>query len=75
MSGSAVAAIVSYAYTGSIELKGSTVVAIIRAADLLQVSAVADAAVDFLVEGLGKGCYFLVFVPTIGEIREFYREM
>eukprot|EP01052_Picozoa_sp_SAG31_P011897 SAG31_NODE_685_length_12832_cov_28.355376_4_plen_190_part_00 len=24
---------------------------------------------------LGKGCYFLVLVPTIREIREFYREM
>eukprot|EP01052_Picozoa_sp_SAG31_P026155 SAG31_NODE_2350_length_5893_cov_2.633414_2_plen_151_part_00 len=24
---------------------------------------------------LGKGCYFLVFVPTIREIRDFYREM
>eukprot|EP01052_Picozoa_sp_SAG31_P049413 SAG31_NODE_10809_length_1094_cov_1.715578_1_plen_58_part_10 len=23
----------------------------------------------------GKGCYFLVFVPTIREIRDFYREM
>eukprot|EP01052_Picozoa_sp_SAG31_P011638 SAG31_NODE_662_length_13028_cov_3.364529_14_plen_149_part_00 len=23
----------------------------------------------------GKGCYFLVFVPTSGEIRDFYREM
>eukprot|EP01052_Picozoa_sp_SAG31_P014981 SAG31_NODE_948_length_10825_cov_9.412829_14_plen_88_part_00 len=23
----------------------------------------------------GKGCYFLVFVPTIREIRYFYREM
>eukprot|EP01052_Picozoa_sp_SAG31_P023654 SAG31_NODE_1964_length_6799_cov_2.549552_6_plen_82_part_00 len=22
-----------------------------------------------------KGCYFLVFVPTIREIRDFYREM
>eukprot|EP01052_Picozoa_sp_SAG31_P006257 SAG31_NODE_285_length_18479_cov_9.871980_22_plen_66_part_00 len=26
-------------------------------------------------DGLGKGCYFLVFVPTIREIRDFYREM
>ena len=24
---------------------------------------------------IGKGCYFLVFVPTIREIRDFYREM
>eukprot|EP01052_Picozoa_sp_SAG31_P001870 SAG31_NODE_63_length_28659_cov_23.074685_5_plen_70_part_00 len=24
---------------------------------------------------LGKGCYSLVFVPTIREIRDFYREM
>ena len=24
---------------------------------------------------VGKGCYFLVFVPTIREIRDFYREM
>eukprot|EP01052_Picozoa_sp_SAG31_P036230 SAG31_NODE_4488_length_3193_cov_5.386555_4_plen_117_part_00 len=24
---------------------------------------------------LGKGCYFLVFVPTVREIRDFYREM
>eukprot|EP01052_Picozoa_sp_SAG31_P027347 SAG31_NODE_2553_length_5503_cov_24.613064_4_plen_118_part_00 len=23
----------------------------------------------------GKGCYFFVFVPTIREIRDFYREM
>eukprot|EP01052_Picozoa_sp_SAG31_P024575 SAG31_NODE_2099_length_6447_cov_8.302615_7_plen_191_part_00 len=23
----------------------------------------------------GKGCYFLVFVPTLREIRDFYREM
>eukprot|EP01052_Picozoa_sp_SAG31_P044220 SAG31_NODE_7632_length_1634_cov_1.851466_2_plen_91_part_00 len=23
----------------------------------------------------GKGCYFLVFMPTIKEIRDFYREM
>ena len=23
----------------------------------------------------GKGCYFLVFVPTIREMRDFYREM
>eukprot|EP01052_Picozoa_sp_SAG31_P020841 SAG31_NODE_1584_length_7827_cov_2.129788_9_plen_75_part_00 len=23
----------------------------------------------------GEGCYFLVFVPTIREIRDFYREM
>eukprot|EP01052_Picozoa_sp_SAG31_P039067 SAG31_NODE_5341_length_2599_cov_1.845600_3_plen_157_part_00 len=23
----------------------------------------------------GKGCYFLVFVPTIREIQDFYREM
>eukprot|EP01052_Picozoa_sp_SAG31_P021692 SAG31_NODE_1690_length_7524_cov_2.991919_2_plen_117_part_00 len=23
----------------------------------------------------GKGCYFLVFVPTIRETRDFYREM
>eukprot|EP01052_Picozoa_sp_SAG31_P017866 SAG31_NODE_1240_length_9167_cov_4.729599_10_plen_64_part_00 len=27
----------------------------------------------FLVSG--KGCCFLVFVPTIREIRDFYREM
>eukprot|EP01052_Picozoa_sp_SAG31_P002224 SAG31_NODE_76_length_27534_cov_13.661868_12_plen_289_part_00 len=24
---------------------------------------------------MGKGCYFLVFVPTMREIRDFYREM
>eukprot|EP01052_Picozoa_sp_SAG31_P016776 SAG31_NODE_1124_length_9772_cov_11.331541_8_plen_70_part_00 len=24
---------------------------------------------------IGEGCYFLVFVPTIREIRDFYREM
>eukprot|EP01052_Picozoa_sp_SAG31_P021287 SAG31_NODE_1638_length_7672_cov_4.225142_9_plen_80_part_00 len=28
-----------------------------------------------IVEFDGKGCYFLVFVPTIREIRDFYREM
>eukprot|EP01052_Picozoa_sp_SAG31_P052537 SAG31_NODE_13016_length_899_cov_1.255000_1_plen_153_part_00 len=27
------------------------------------------------VNRLGKDCYFLVFVPTIREIRDFYREM
>eukprot|EP01052_Picozoa_sp_SAG31_P036530 SAG31_NODE_4576_length_3123_cov_1.569775_1_plen_173_part_00 len=26
-------------------------------------------------ETKGKGCYFLVFVPTIRKIRDFYREM
>jgi len=47
--------IVEYAYTGKLELSGSTVVAIIQAANLLQVVAVERAAVDFLVERLDAG--------------------
>eukprot|EP01052_Picozoa_sp_SAG31_P025317 SAG31_NODE_2212_length_6174_cov_11.856790_4_plen_55_part_00 len=30
---------------------------------------------DFARRELGMVCYFLVFVPTIREIRDFYREM
>ena len=48
-------AIVEFAYTGNIELAGSTVVAIIQAANLLQVEAVERAAVTFLVERLDAG--------------------
>ena len=51
----ALKAIVEYAYTGKVELAGSTVVAIIQAANLLQVVAVEHAAVDFLVERLDAG--------------------
>jgi hypothetical protein len=51
----ALKAIVEYAYTGKLELSGSTVVAIIQAANLLQVVAVERAAVDFLVERLDAG--------------------
>ena len=48
-------AVVDFAYTGSVVLAGSTVVAIIQAANLLQVEAVERAAVDFLVERLDAG--------------------
>jgi hypothetical protein len=51
----AVEAVVDCAYTGSVVLAGSTVVAIIQAANLLQVEAVERAAVDFLVERLDAG--------------------
>jgi hypothetical protein len=44
--------IVDFSYTGKILLAGSTVVAIIRAANLLQVGTVERAAVDFLAERL-----------------------
>ena len=43
------------AYTGEVELSGSTVVAIIQAANMLQVVAVERVAVDFLVAGLDAG--------------------
>ena len=51
----ALKAIVDFCYTGKIVLAGSTVVAIIRAANRLQVSAVEQAAVDFLAERLDAG--------------------
>ena len=51
----ALKAVVDFAYTGSVVLAGSTVVAIIQAANLLQVEAVERAAVDFLVERLDAG--------------------
>jgi hypothetical protein len=51
----ALKAIVDFSYTGKIVLAGSTVVAIIRAATLLQVAAVERAAVDFLAERLDAG--------------------
>ena len=51
----ALIAIVNFSYTGKIMLAGSTVVAIIKAANLLQVGAVERAAVDFLVERLDAG--------------------
>jgi hypothetical protein len=47
--------IVDFCYTGKIVLAASTVVAIIRAANLLQVAAVEQAAVDFLAERLDAG--------------------
>jgi hypothetical protein len=47
--------LVEFAYTGKLELKGSTVVAIIRAANRLQMEAVERAAVDFLGGGLDAG--------------------
>ena len=47
--------IVEYGYTGKVELSGSTVVAIIQAANMLQVVAVERVAVDFLVAGLDAG--------------------
>jgi hypothetical protein len=50
-----VKAIVDFAYTGTVALSGSTVVAIIQAANLLQVEAVERAAVDFLVQRLDAG--------------------
>jgi hypothetical protein len=50
-----VKAIVDFAYTGTVALSGSTVVSIIQAANLLQVEAVEQAAVDFLVERLDAG--------------------
>jgi hypothetical protein len=46
---------VDFAYTRSVVLAGSTVVAIIQAANLLQVEAVERAAMDFLVERLDAG--------------------
>eukprot|EP01052_Picozoa_sp_SAG31_P020842 SAG31_NODE_1584_length_7827_cov_2.129788_10_plen_103_part_00 len=33
------------------------------------------ASIDPRTGNTGKGCYFLVFVPTIREMRDFYREM
>jgi hypothetical protein len=51
----ALSALVEFAYTGKIALKGSTVVAIIQAANRLQIEAVERAAVDFLVAGLDAG--------------------
>jgi hypothetical protein len=52
----ALKAIVDFCYTGKIVLAGSTVVAIIRAANRLQVSApVEQATVDFLAERLDAG--------------------
>jgi hypothetical protein len=51
----ALQAIVDFSYTGKIVLAGSTVVAIIRTANLLQVTAVEQAAVDFLAERLDAG--------------------
>eukprot|EP01052_Picozoa_sp_SAG31_P055940 SAG31_NODE_15729_length_741_cov_0.937695_1_plen_119_part_00 len=38
-------------------------------------SAEAQPEATFEAHTNGKGCYFLVFVPTIREIRDFYREM
>jgi hypothetical protein len=51
----ALPALVEFAYTGKLELKGSTVVAIIQAANRLQMEAMERAAVDFLVAGLDAG--------------------
>ena len=51
----ALKAVVDFAYTGSVVVAGSTVVAIIQAANLLYVKAVERAAVDFLVERLDAG--------------------
>ena len=56
--GRALQKIVDFAYTGKIELAGSTVVAIIQAANLLQVTAVEAAAVDFLSDRLDPGNCF-----------------
>ena len=50
--GRALQQIVDFAYTGKIELAGSTVVAIIQTANLLQVTAVEAAAVEFLADRL-----------------------
>ena len=47
LSGPGVAAVVAFAYTGKVDLSGSTVVGIIRAANLLHVEVVEQAAVDF----------------------------
>ena len=55
LSGPGVAAVVEFAYTGKVDLSGSTVVGIIRAANRLQVEVVEQAAVDFLVAGLDPG--------------------
>eukprot|EP01052_Picozoa_sp_SAG31_P028858 SAG31_NODE_2821_length_5040_cov_14.991500_7_plen_44_part_00 len=43
----------------------------------MQVDQFAGSGIDtlFCSVGLGKGCCFLVFMPTIREIRDFYREM
>ena len=50
--------IVDFAYTGEIELARSTVVAIIQAANLLQVTAVEAAAVEFLADRLDpRNCF------------------
>eukprot|EP01052_Picozoa_sp_SAG31_P043516 SAG31_NODE_7275_length_1736_cov_4.816127_2_plen_205_part_00 len=38
-------------------------------------AATGDPAIVAKSEYLGKGCYLLVFVPTIRETRDFYREM
>ena len=51
----ALPALVEFSYTGKIVLSGSTVVAIIQAANHLQMEAVERAAVDFLVGGLDAG--------------------
>jgi len=51
----ALPALVEFAYTGKLELKGSTVVAIIRAANRLQMEVVERVAVDFLVGRLDAG--------------------
>jgi hypothetical protein len=51
----ALPALVEFAYTGKLELKGSTVVAIIQAANRLQMEAVERAAVGYLVERLDAG--------------------
>ena len=56
--GRALQKIVDFAYTGKIELAGSTVVAIIQAANLLQVTAVEAAAVEFLADRLDPGNCF-----------------
>jgi hypothetical protein len=55
LSWAGVKAIVDFAYTGTVALSGSTVVSIIQAANLLQVEAVEQAAVDFLAERLDAG--------------------
>jgi hypothetical protein len=47
--------IIDFAYTGKVAFSGSTVVAIIQAANRLQVELVERAAVDFLVERLDAG--------------------
>ena len=51
----ALAALIEFAYTGKIELKGSTVVAIIQAANRLQMEAVERVAVEYLVARLDAG--------------------